>query len=80
MSDIEKYQIESNDDGYQVQAHDSIIMDDRFTSKFKNLNGNKVDVQIQYIKLDNILAENGAEIMEILSDKKYLDIMQIPFI
>lgn len=39
----------------------------------------KKDVEIQYIYLGNLLSEHGASIMETLTDKKYLAIMDIPF-
>jgi hypothetical protein len=80
MTQTEKFQIPSTDLGYIVEAHDSPIMDDRFFTKFKKIEESKQDVDIKYIKLDDLLGDNGEEIMEMLSDKKYIDLMAIPFI
>ena len=55
-------------------------MDDMFHTKFRQIKETKKDVEISYINLGNLLIEHGQDIMEMLSDKKYLSIMDIPFI
>ena len=84
MSNLEKIAITSNEKGYVVKARNSPTLDDKF---YKSLNlkdekdkESKKDVEIKYIKLDGLLIEKGAEMMDLLSDKKYIDIMAIPFI
>eukprot|EP00347_Sterkiella_histriomuscorum_P008832 403343569 len=80
MKDLEKFQITSNDLGFVADSHDSPIMDDRFYTKFRQPKETKKDVEISYINLGKLLSEQGEEIMDKLSDKKYLAIMDIPFI
>jgi len=55
-------------------------MDDKFYIKFRDQKETKKDVEIFYISLGNLLKNRGKEIMDMLSDKKYLPIMDIPFI
>ena len=55
-------------------------MDDNFYSKFRQNKETKKDAEIFYISLGNLLKDHGKDIMDMLSDKKYLPIMDIPFI
>jgi hypothetical protein len=40
----------------------------------------KIDVDISYINMGNLLNEHGKDMMDTLSDSKYLSMMDIPFI
>lgn len=80
MKDIEKFQIASTEDGFFVESHNSPILDDKFYSKFRKMKETKKDCEVHYINLGNLLRDHGEEIMDTLTDKKYLSIMDIPFI
>ena len=55
-------------------------MDEGFYHTFASNKESKKDVQIDYIMLGDLLEVQGSEIMKELSDKKHLNIMNIPFI
>jgi hypothetical protein len=80
MSSVEKFPVDSNEQGFMVDSHNSPIMDNQFYNNFKKPRTANKDVEIYYIDLGDLLSSQGAEIMETLSDSKYLPIMDIPFI
>jgi hypothetical protein len=57
-------------------------MDNAFQANknFRSPDNLKIDVNIYYVQLGEILSKNGEEIMDTLSDEKFLPIMDIPFI
>lgn len=80
MKDIEKFQIASSEEGFVVESHNSPILDDKFYTKFRQVKETKKDCEIFYINLGSLLKDHGLTIMDTLTDKKYLSIMDIPFI
>lgn len=80
MEKIEKYPITSNEQMYKLGTYVTPIMDQYFNQKFANYKEPKKDVTIQYIFLGDLLAKRGQEMMRVLSDAKFLNIMTIPFI
>lgn len=55
-------------------------MDENFHKEFQDVNESKKDVEISFIYFGDLLSKNGREIMNQLSDDRYLDLMSIPFI
>ena len=81
MSKIEKYPIASTEIGSKLDAHISPIMDEGFNRKFTEDKAPKKDVTIQFLYLGDLLGqERGQEMMEVLSNKKFLSMMSIPYI
>ena len=80
MKEIETSQIQSRDEGFIAEAHDSPVIDDRFLTKTRQTRESKKDVEVHYINLGSLLSVKGEEIMKLLSDKKFLSLMDIPFI
>lgn len=80
MNDTEKYSIKSTEEGYKLSSFISPIMDENFHKKFQDTNESKKDVEISYIYLGNLLSEKGNDVMEKLSEDRFLELMSIPYI
>lgn len=63
-----------------VDSYISPVMDDKFHETFRVAKETKKDCEIHYIHVGTLLEDQGRKIMDILTDKKYLSIMDIPFI
>ncbi len=82
MIEVEKFQASTTEEGYLVDSHSSPLMDNAFQANksFRNTDNLKIDVNIYYVQLGEILSKNGMKIMDTLSDEKFLPIMDIPFV
>jgi hypothetical protein len=63
-----------------VRGNPSLQIDNRFLVRAKVPKAQKSDVVMGAIYIGDLLSVHGEEIMETLSDNKYLPIMSIPFI
>ena len=67
--------------GMIVNSYNSPIQDDKFFEKFTEPENQKVDVQMDYIFVGDLLSRKGDEILKTLcSDDKFISVMTLPYI
>jgi hypothetical protein len=76
----DKYPVAQSENGLTLNTCPTPIIDEGFHKKFSKPDEAKKDVTISYIFLGDLLNERGLQMMSVLSDAKYLDMMNIPFI
>ena len=67
--------------GMIIDSYKSPIQDDKFVEKFTEPENQKVDVQMDYIFVGDLLSRKGDEILKTLcSDDKFISVMTLPYI